>query len=211
MLSRIAVLASGGGTNLQAILDACARGDIPGKVVCVVYDRKKAYARVRAEQAGVPARYINKLQFDSPEAHDAALLACLKEFDAQVIALAGYLGILGPQTVGAYRNRILNTHPALIPSFCGMGFHGEHVHQAVLDFGAKVSGCTIHFADEGVDAGPIVFQEAVPVLPTDTAETLAARILPHEHALLTRAVCLLCQERIQVEGRQVTILEQPAK
>jgi phosphoribosylglycinamide formyltransferase-1 len=203
---RIAVFASGGGTNLQAVMDGCRGGAIPGEVALMVYNRKSAYAKVRAEDAGIPVRYINKLQYASKEEKDKAVLDTLREYEIDIIVLAGYLDILGPDIVAAYRHRIVNTHPALIPSFCGMGFYGERVHQAVLDYGAKVSGCTIHLVDEGTDTGPILLQETVPVLDTDDAESLAARILPVEHKLLTKAVALLCEDRVRVEGRRTFIL-----
>ena len=206
MNKRIAVFASGGGTNLQAVMDACLEGSIPGEVVLVVYNRKQAYARERAERADIPTRYINKLMFETPEEKDAAILDTLREYRIDIIVLAGYLDIMGPSVVAAYRHRIVNTHPALIPAFCGMGYYGERVHQAVLDYGAKVSGCTIHLVDEGADTGPILLQEAVPVLPDDDAATLAARILPVEHRLLPQAVALLCEDRVRVEGRRAVIL-----
>ncbi len=204
-MKRIAVLASGGGTNLQAVIDACGRGEIDGQVVLVVVNRKAAYARERAKAAGIKTRYLNKTQFDSPEAMDHAMLALFRQEAIDVVVLAGYLSILGHETISAYENRILNTHPALIPSFCGMGYWGHHVHQAVLDYGAKLSGCTVHLVNEEPDGGPIVLQEAVPVLDDDTADTLAARILPVEHKLLPRAVGYLCAGRLKVEGRKVTI------
>jgi len=203
---RIAVFASGGGTNLQAVMDACLNGSIPGEIALVVYNRKKAYARDRAKRAGVPTRYINKLMFETPGEKDAAILDALQEYRIDIIVLAGYLDILGPSVVAAYRHRIVNTHPALIPAFCGMGYYGERVHRAVLEYGAKVSGCTIHLVDEGTDTGPILLQEAVHVLEDDDAASLAARILPVEHRLLPRAVALLCEDRIRVEGRRARIL-----
>lgn len=204
-MKRIAVLASGGGTNLQAVMDACSRGEIDGQVVLVVVNRKAAYARERAKAAGIKTRYLNKTQFESPEAMDCAMLALFQQEAIDVVVLAGYLSILGHETISAYENRILNTHPALIPSFCGMGYWGHHVHQAVLDYGAKVSGCTVHLVNEETDGGPIVLQEAVPVMDDDTADTLAARILPVEHKLLPQAVGYLCAGRLTVEGRKVTI------
>ncbi len=204
-MKRIAVLASGGGTNLQAVMDACSRGEIDGQVVLVVVNRKAAYARERAKAAGIKTRYLNKTQFESPEAMDCAMLALFQQEAIDVVVLAGYLSILGHETISAYENRILNTHPALIPSFCGMGYWGHHVHQAVLDYGAKVSGCTVHLVNEETDGGPIVLQEAVPVMDDDTADTLAARILPVEHKLLPQAVGYLCAGRLKVEGRKVTI------
>ena len=204
-MKRIAVLASGGGTNLQAVMDACSRGEIDGQVALVVVNRKAAYARERAKAAGIKTRYLNKTQFESPEAMDRAMLALFQQEAIDVVVLAGYLSILGHETISAYENRILNTHPALIPSFCGMGYWGHHVHQAVLDYGAKVSGCTVHLVNEETDGGPIVLQEADPVMDDDTADTLAARILPVEHKLLPRAVGYLCAGRLKVEGRKVTI------
>ena len=207
----IAVFASGGGTNLQAEMDACRDGRIMGEVALVIYNRKKAYARVRAEEAGIPTRYINKLQFKTQEQKDNAILDILREYHIDIIVLAGYLDILGPTVVAAYRHRIMNTHPALIPAFCGMGYYGERVHQAAIDYGVKVSGCTIHLVDEGADTGPILLQEAVPVLEDDDAATLAARILPVEHRLLPEAVALLCEDRIRVEGRRTVILPPPCK
>ena len=133
------------------------------------------------------------------------MLELFREEKIDVVVLAGYLSILGHETIAAYENRILNTHPALIPSFCGMGFWGHHVHQAVLDYGAKLSGCTVHLVTEEPDGGPIVLQQSVPVLEDDDADTLAARILPVEHQLLPRAVAYLCADRLVVEGRKVTI------
>lgn len=211
LTKRIAVFASGGGTNLQAVMDACRDGRTPGEVALVVYNRKKAYARVRAEDAGIPARYINKLMYKTPEEKDAAILDALREYHIDIIVLAGYLDIMGPSVVGAYRHRIVNTHPALIPAFCGMGYYGERVHQAAIDYGVKVSGCTIHLVDEETDTGPILLQEVVPVLPDDDAASLAARILPVEHRLLPEAVALLCEDRVRVEGRRTVILPHPCK
>jgi phosphoribosylglycinamide formyltransferase-1 len=204
-MKRIAVLASGGGTNLQAVMDACDRGEIDGQVVLVLVDRKAAYARERARAAGVDTIYMNKAQFDSPESLDTAMVQLLLKRQIDVVVLAGYLSILGHQTVSTYENKILNTHPALIPAFCGMGYWGHHVHQAVLDYGAKVSGCTIHLVNGQADAGPIVLQRAVEVLDDDTADTLAARILPVEHELLPKAVALLCADRLKIDGRKVSI------
>lgn len=209
-MKRIAVLASGGGTNFQAVLDACEQGRIAGQVVCLIYSRREAFARQRAQRAGIPAYYIGLRQYASLEDMQAAVHERLCACEAELIVLAGYLLRLGPQTVRRWRGQIVNTHPALIPSFCGQGFYGERVHQAALDYGVKVSGCTIHLVDEQYDTGPILLQEAVPVLDDDDAHTLAARILPVEHRLLVQAVALLCEDRVRIEGRRVTILPQPA-
>jgi phosphoribosylglycinamide formyltransferase-1 len=205
-VKNIAVLASGGGTNFQAILDAAACGQIPGRVVRLIYNRKAAYAAERAKQAGIPAVYINRKTSPSEEAFYKRLHEELLGCGAELVVLAGWLDKVGPETVRHFKNRILNTHPALIPAFCGLGMYGRHVHEAVLDYGAKVSGCTIHLVEEEYDTGPIVFQQAVDVLPGDTPETLAARILPHEHRLLVEAVRMLCEGRLVVEGRKVTVL-----
>ena len=208
-MKNIAVLASGGGTNFQAVLVAVARGEIAGRVCCLIYNRKAAYAAERAAAAGVPAVYLNQLQFPSDEAFRQAIHETLLEYRAEVVVLAGWLKKLSAATTERFANKIVNTHPGLIPAFCGQGMYGHHVHQAVLDYGAKVSGCTIHLVEEHYDTGPIIFQQAVPVEPDDTADTLAARILPHEHRLLVEAIRLLCADRLQVTGRQVRILPEP--
>lgn len=205
-VKNIAVLASGGGTNFQAVLDATLDGRVPGRVVCLIYNRKAAYAAERARAAGIPAVYINRKMSGSDEVFSRRLLDTLLEYGAQVVVLAGWLEILGAETVRRFPNRIVNTHPALIPAFCGKGMYGHHVHEAVLAYGARVSGCTIHLVEEGVDTGPILFQQAVEVLPGDTAEVLAARILPHEHRMLVESVKLMCEDRVSVTGRRVEIL-----
>jgi len=202
---KIAVLASGGGTNFQAIIDACAAGKIPGEIVLLIHNRKNAYAAQRAADAGIPTAYINKKKAGSDEAFSAQLVEALKNSGAELVVLAGWLEILGVPVVEAYPNRIINIHPALIPSFCGKGFYGHFVHEAALAYGVKLSGCTVHFVSPIADEGPIILQEAVPVMPGDTAETLAARILPHEHKNLVKAVRLFCQGKITVEGRTVKI------
>ena len=204
-MKNIAVLASGGGTNFQAIIDAVAGGLIDGRIVCLIYNRKAAYAAERARTAGIPAVYINRKTSPSDDVFKQRIHDTLLDYGADVIVLAGWLEILGAETVCRFRNRIVNTHPALIPAFCGKGMYGHHVHDAVLAYGAKVSGCTIHLVEEGVDTGPIILQQAVEVLSCDTAETLAARILPHEHRLLAEAVKMLCEDRIVVEGRRVRV------
>lgn len=204
-MKRIAVLASGGGTNFQAVIDAAADGRINGRIVRLIYNRKDAYAAERARLACIPAAYINRKTSPSDEVFFSRVHEELVSCGADIVVLAGWLEILSPETVDRFKNRIVNTHPALIPAFCGKGMYGRRVHEAVLAYGAKVSGCTIHFVEEGVDTGPIIFQQAVDVLPDDTPDTLAARILPHEHRLLTEAVRLLCEDRLAVEGRKVRI------
>lgn len=205
-MKNIAVFCSGGGTNLQAIIDACDRGEIPGKIACVVYNRKAAFARQRAENAGIPAVYVNRKTLGSDEAFDSANLEALIKYRADIIVLAGYLSKLSPEIIDRYKNLILNIHPALIPAFCGTGMHGIHVHEAVIAYGAKVTGVTVHLCDESYDSGPIVCQRAIEVLDDDTPESLQERVLSQvEHVLLPEAVRLLCEERIEVIGRRVRI------
>ncbi len=204
-IDRLAVLVSGGGTNLQAVLDACADGRIPAKVVCVVSSRPGVYALERAKKAGVPAEVIRPKEYPSQDEHDAAVMRTMERYGAQGVVLAGYMSILGSILVRQFQHRIVNVHPALIPSFCGKGYYGHRVHEAVLAYGAKVSGATVHFVDEGTDTGPIIMQRCVPVLDDDTPDTLAARILTVEHELLPKSVALLCEGRLKVEGRRVLV------
>jgi len=201
---RIAVLVSGGGSNLQCLLDAQDRGEF-AEIVVVSANRKAAYALERARQRGIPAEYLSTVSFPDRKTFTEALMAVLQRYEIDLVVLAGYLVILDPVFYQAYRNRVINIHPALLPSFGGKGFYSEHVHQAVLDYGAKVSGVTVHFAEEGTDTGPIILQEALPVLQDDDAHTLAARVLELEHRLLPQAVQLFCQDRLEINGRIVRI------
>jgi phosphoribosylglycinamide formyltransferase-1 len=198
---RIAVLVSGGGTNLQALIDAVDKGDINGEIAAVLSDRENAYGLERARKHGIKAIYIERKQLAE------RLITELQKLNIELVVLAGFLSILDGELVKAYEGRIINIHPSLIPSFCGMGFYGERVHKAALEYGVKVSGATVHFVDEGTDSGPIILQEAVPVYFDDTAETLAARVLQVEHRLLPAAVGLFCEGRLRIEGRKVNILK----
>ena len=203
---KIGVLVSGGGTNLQAILDAIDAGEITNaKVDIVISNNASAYALERARKHDIEAVCIAPKDYPDREAFHKALLAKLQEKEVDLIVLAGYLVAIPPMMVEAYPNKIINIHPSLIPSFCGKGYYGLRVHQAVLDYGAKVSGATVHFVDEGADTGPIILQQAVSVLPEDTAESLQQRILEVEHEILPEAVALFCAERLLVQGRKVTI------
>ena len=188
---------------MQAVLDACTDGHIPAKVVGVISSKPGVFALDRAVQAGVPNAVIQLRDFKDQAAHDAAVISAVEGFGGQAIVLAGYMSILGAELV--HRFPIVNIHPALIPSFCGKGYYGRRVHAAVLEYGAKISGATVHFVDEGTDTGPIIMQKCVPVLDDDTPETLAARILEVEHELLPASVALLCEGRLRVEGRRVRI------
>ncbi|MDD2502640.1 MAG: phosphoribosylglycinamide formyltransferase [Clostridia bacterium] len=203
----IGVLVSGGGTNLQAIMDAIDRGEIPAKINLVLSNRADAYGLVRAQNSGISTCYLNRKKYADSEAYHQAMLSQLKAHDVEYIVLAGYLYILSPELVEYYRNRIINIHPSLIPAFCGMGLYGQKVHQAVLDYGAKITGATVHFVDEGADTGPIILQKAIEVLPDDTAESLGSRVLKVEHELLPKAVSLLVQDKIKVSGRRVSFEE----
>ena len=204
---RIAVLVSGGGTNLQALIDAQGRGEIPdGQIAAVISSSPDAFALERAKKAGIPGYVINRKAFASNQAMTVALTQQLKELDIGLVVLAGFMYILTPELIDAYPNAILNVHPALIPSFCGEGFYGLHVHEAALAYGVKVTGATVHFVSEDCDGGPIVLQQAVPIEEGDTAEVLQRRVMEQaEWKILPRAVALFCAKKLRVEGRIVHI------
>lgn len=199
---RIAVLVSGGGTNLQTLIDSVQNGQINGEIAIVISDRENAYALERAKKHGIKAIYIERKHCTEK------LIRELREMDVELVVLAGFLSILSSELVKAYEGRIINIHPSLIPSFCGKGFYGEKVHKAAVEYGVKVSGATVHFVDEDTDSGPIILQESVPVYTEDTAETLAARVLVVEHKLLPAAVGLFCEGRLRIEGRKVIITKE---
>jgi len=197
-LLRLGVLASGRGSNLQAILDAIDAGRCPARVVVVVSDRPGATALDRARRAGAKAVHVDPHGYPDRTAFDRAVGALLAEHAVELVCLAGYMRLLSPEFVAAWRGRILNVHPALLPAFRGL-----HAQRQALDYGVKVSGATIHVVDEGVDTGPIVLQAAVPVLDDDTEATLAARILAEEHRLYPEAIRLYAEGRLEIEGRRV--------
>lgn len=205
---RIAVMVSGQsrGSNMQAIIDACKSGKINGDVALVVGAKDDAPAMDRARAAGVSAVAISAKSFASDEAYGDAVLAALRENRIDLICLAGYMRVLGQKIIDAYRDRILNVHPALIPSFCGKGMYGHHVHEAVIARGVKYTGVTVHFVDEDYDSGPIVIQTIVGVDSDDTADSIAAKVLVQEHKTYTDAIALFAQGRLRVVGRKVTIL-----
>ena len=206
MPKRIAVLVSGGGTNLQALIDAQGRGElVNGELAAVLSSSPDAYALERAKRAGIPGYVLPR---GEARAVTAALVERLRELDIDLVVMAGFMTIVTEELFQAYPNAVLNIHPSLIPSFCGVGCYGLHVHEKALAYGVKVSGATVHFVTEECDAGPIVLQKAVEVLPDDTPETLQRRIMEQcEWKLLPRAVSLFCQGRLRVEGRKVTVLE----
>jgi len=197
---RIGVLASGGGSNLQAIIDRCRDGSIAAEIAVVIANNPDAGALERARCGAIPARCINHRDYPGREAFDAALVAALREAGVELVVLAGFMRIITRVMLDAFPQRIINIHPALLPAFPGL-----HVQQQALDYGARFSGCTVHFVDGGVDTGPIIIQAVVPVLPGDTAETLSARILEQEHRIYPRAVQLIAEGRVQVAGRTVMI------
>jgi phosphoribosylglycinamide formyltransferase 1 len=202
-VERLVVLVSGGGTNLQAIIDACRDKRINAEVTGVISSKPGVYAIQRAIDAGIPYEVIKRSDYANRQEHDDALMRAVKKLGGQAVVLAGYLSILGPEIIREYS--IINIHPALIPSFCGNGFYGHHVHEAVLEYGAKVSGATVHFVDEGTDTGPIIMQKCVPVLDDDTPDTLAARILEVEHEILVESLRLFCDDNLEVCGRRVIV------
>lgn len=198
----IGVLCSGRGTNLQSIIDAAASGQIKAPIGVVITDKPGVMALERAEKAGIPAVCIDRKQYGSREEFDGALLAELKKYGVTLVCLAGFMRLLTAGFIRAYEGRILNIHPALLPSF-----KGAHAHRDVLAYGAKVSGCTIHFVVEDMDAGPIILQAAVPVMEGDDEDSLGARVLVEEHRLYPRAIELFLAGRLTIDGRCVRISE----
>ena len=204
---KIAVLVSGGGTNLQALIDAEGRGELGGgKIVAVISSKEGAYALERASRANIPGYVIPRQQYDSNRAMTVAVVELLKKLEIDLVVLAGCMVIFTEELVDAYPNAIMNVHPALIPSFCGEGFYGLHVHEAALQYGVKLSGATVHFVTQECDGGPIIAQKSVAVLNDDTPETLQKRIMEEaEWELLPKAVALFCEDRLKVAGRTVIV------
>ena len=200
VMINIGVLASGRGTNLQAIIEAVKEGKIEGKISIVVSDNQDAFALKRAEQNNIETQYINFKSFKNREDYDKKVVECLKEKEVELVVLAGYMRILSPYFIRTYKNKIINIHPALLPSFPGL-----HAQRQAVEHGVKVSGCTVHFVDEGVDLGPIILQKAVEVKDDDTEESLAERILKEEHQIYPRAIQLFSQGRLIIKGRRVFI------
>jgi len=197
---RLAVLASGRGSNLQAIIDAIEQGRLRAVLAVVISNRAEAPALERARQHGAPAVFLDPKATPGREAYDAAILEHLRKHDVGLVALAGYMKIVTKVLLDAYPNRVMNVHPSLLPAFPGL-----KAQQQAVDWGVKASGCTVHFVEEGVDTGPIILQAAVPVLEGDTAESLEARILAEEHRLYPEAIRLFAEGRLAVEGRRVRI------
>lgn len=205
----IAVLVSGGGTNLQALIDSERRGEIPnGRIVRVIASNPGAYALERAAQAGIDAVVVSRKDYAGQPEYDAALLEALTGCKADLVVLAGFLSILGEAVIRAYPNKMINIHPSLIPSFCGKGYYGIRVHEAALQKGVKVTGATVHFVNEIPDGGAIILQKSVAVEPDDTPQTLQKRVMEQaEWTLLPKAVSLFCDGRILTQGNMTTIKE----
>lgn len=209
MAKKIAVLVSGGGTNLQALIDAQLAGQLGGgEIIAVISSQAGAYALERAKKAGIWGYVLPRKKFDSDQAMTVALVELLKKLEIDLVVLAGCMVIFTRELVDAYPNRVINVHPALIPAFCGRGYYGLHVHEQALAYGVKVSGATVHFVSAECDAGPVIAQRAVEVRQDDTPETLQRRIMEQaEWKILPWAVAMFCQNRLEVQGRIVKIKE----
>lgn len=195
-MKNIAVLVSGGGTNLQSIIDAVEAGKIKGQIKLVISNKEGAYGLERAKNHNIRAVF---------EKDEQAIIDIMKESQIDLVVLAGFLKILSPNFTKAFENRIINIHPSLIPSFCGKGYYGLRVHEAAVEYGVKVSGATVHFVDENADTGPIIRQETVEVLPEDSPQDLQQRVLKIEHRILSQVVADYCDDKIRVVGRKVFI------
>lgn len=204
----IAVFVSGGGTNLQALIDAQDRGEIKnGKITFVLASNENAYALERAKKASIDTAVVSRKQYESKADYDKAVLKTLDGRDIDLIVLAGFLSILGEDLVSKYNNRIINVHPSLIPLFCGDGFYGKKVHKAVLDSGMKVTGATVHFVNEITDGGAIILQKAVPIEQGDNEDILQYRVMRQaEWEILPKAVSLFCEGRIKINGNKTEII-----
>ena len=196
----IGVLASGRGTNLQAIIEAVKEGKIEGRISIVISDNRDAFALKRAKQNNIETEYINFKSFKNREDYDKEIIKILEEKDIDLVVLAGYMRILSPHFIRTYKNKIMNIHPALLPSFSGL-----HAQRQAVEYGVKISGCTVHFVEEGVDSGPIILQKSVEVKAADTEESLAEKILKEEHQIYPRAIQLFSQGRLVIKGRRVFI------
>ena len=200
MTKCIAVLASGRGSNFQAVIEAIAAGRIPAACVALITDNPEAYAIERAQKAGIPVIVLDYASFPSKEAYEHALLAAMQQQKADLFVLAGYMRILGTAIVRAFPQKIVNIHPALLPSFTGL-----HAQRQAVAYGVKVAGCTVHFVDENLDCGPIILQKCVPVLKEDDEDSLAERILIEEHTCYPEAIRLFCENRLEIAGRTVRV------
>ncbi|MHC1626427.1 MAG: phosphoribosylglycinamide formyltransferase [Methanoculleaceae archaeon] len=199
-MKTIAVLASGRGSNFQALIDGISSGDVPARCIRLITDNPQAQAIKRAQDAGIPVTVIDYGSFPDKESYNSHLRSVMRECGADLFVLAGYMRLLDPGTVSEFQGRLINIHPALLPSFPGL-----HAQRQAIEYGVKVSGCTVHFVDSGMDTGPIILQKAVPVYEDDDEDSLADRILAEEHIAICEAVRLFCEDRLRIEGRRVRI------
>ena len=199
-MKRIAVLASGRGSNFQAIIERVSDKTIPAEIVCLITDNPSAYAIERASAHNIPVSVVSFSDYADRESYNEALEHAMRACDADLFVLAGYMRLLKPETVRAFAGKMINIHPALLPSFSGL-----HAQQQALDYGVKIAGCTVHFVDEGMDTGPIILQYPVVVMNDDTEDSLAARIMEFEHQALPEAVKLFCEDRLEISGRKVIV------
>ena len=205
---RVVVMVSGGGTNLQAIIDSVKEGTITNtKIVGVISNNKNAYALKRAEENGIPSMCVSPKEFETRDIFNEKLLEAVDSYEPDLVVLAGFLVVIPPEMIKKYENRMINIHPSLIPSFCGKGYYGLKVHEAALARGVKVVGATVHFVDEGTDTGPIILQKAVEVQQEDTPEVLQHRVMEQaEWKILPRAIDLIANGKVQVADHKTTIL-----
>jgi phosphoribosylglycinamide formyltransferase-1 len=203
-LLKIGVLVSGSGSNLQAIIDSIEKGKLTAQIACVISNNAGAFALERARRHGITSLHLDHRLFSGRAGYDAALLEALREYEVDLVVLAGFMRIITPILIDAFPHAILNIHPALLPAFPGL-----HAQKQALDYGVKISGCTVHFVDPGTDTGPVIIQSAVPVLEGDTEETLSARIQIEEHRIFPEAIRLFAEGRLKVEGRRVAISPRP--
>jgi phosphoribosylglycinamide formyltransferase-1 len=201
-MKRIGVLISGRGTNLQALIDAQAHGELGGEIVVVLSNKTRALGLERAKKAGIPIKVVTKKIHSSREEYDKLVVQVLEKHNVDLVVLAGYMRILGDEFISSYKNRIINVHPALLPSFKGLKAQWQ-----AINHGVKIAGCSTHFVTHEMDNGPIILQKSVPVFDDDTGETLADRILPQEHSILVNSVRLFCEDRLRIKDRRVKIVE----
>jgi len=200
-MKNIAVLASGRGSNFQAIIDGVESGLIKGRICCLITDNPSAYSIERANNAGITVRIVDFNEYEDRKDYNSALLKAMEESKADLFVLAGYMRLLDPDTVRRFPGKMINIHPALLPSFKGL-----HAHRQAIEYGVKISGCTVHFVDEEMDHGAIIRQSPVPVMDNDTEDSLSERILKEEHRALQESVALFCEDRLEIENRKVRIL-----
>lgn len=202
---KIGVLISGGGTNLQAIIDNIENGTINGEIKLIISNKESAYGLIRGQKHNIETLFINRKLFESEEEYNLKIIELFKEKEIELIVLAGYLKVLSPDFIKQYYNKIINIHPSLIPSFCGAGYYGRRIHDEVLQYGVKYTGATVHFVDQGTDTGPIIIQEIVKVEDFDTIDSLSKKVLEIEHKILVHAVKLYCANNLEIQNRIVRV------